>query len=270
MFVNAWPDAESTVGSQLWAAGIAASVCFVLSLLKRASSDATQPRHGSGFAFVAGALLFAAMNAGQLAGAAGPKSTDLMIALALAPVVVALVQGTRDGAGTGISGAAVAPGILAAAGLLLIVPQPSLSSWLADAVLLATPLGAGISAVWLGGSSDETLTPARAAWAFAGAASVFAGFLFKGPRAHVFAGAVAFDLLTLLLAMRSLAVLGARRFSAQFAAVPLLLLVEGLVFERVRPNWEQTGGLLAIAVAAGMLLRLQAPEESAERVGLFA
>ena len=67
----------------------------------------------------------------------------------------------------------------------------------------------------------------------------------------------------MLLTLLALQGTGVRRFAAQFAIVPLLLLLEGLLLNRVHPNWQQVGGLLLLLAASVLLLR-SPPERGPE------
>ncbi len=267
MFADAWPDTLSTLSSQAMAAGIAAVALLVYAALQTEEGGARKVWPTS--AAFGGLMLFTTLNAGLLAGFASPKHNDLLIALALAPVVISLVLNARGG-NTGIAVSDVAPGILAAAGLLLILPQPSFDSWKIDLALVGLPVLGGLGAVLVAPQTPVRMPLHRGAMASVGATVLFTTYLIKPPRLHPTLVATALDLLVLLLALVSILGLGARRFGAQFAAVPLLFLLQGLVFERVRPNWEQAGGLAMVLIATVWLLRSQRATKRDDNARLLA
>ena len=190
------------------------------------------------------------------------------MALSLAPVVVALALAVRRRESGGVSGMELAPGLLALVGLLLILPVPSLNNPVVDAVLLAVPvltgLGAVLVAAGLAELSERRDWARTAAAALAGAALGYLclGVLARGHGEGVVSGwsrptlaATALDFAVLLLTLLVLRSLGARRYAAVFAAVPLLLLLEGAGLERVLPSWQQGGGLVLLLASAVLLLR---------------
>ena len=244
MFVGAWPETESTVSSQAVAAVLAAVVCLALSRFVGKSSTLSKTPWPWGAA-AAGAMLFGGMNSGVLSGSASPRGNDLLIALSLVPAVVAVALVARGQGEAGLTGLDVAPGILAPAGLLLLYSQPAFRNVGEDLTMLLTPLCAGVGAAWLAPSEVEAFGTRRAAVVCAGTAVAF-GVVGLLTHAKLVLPAVAFDLAVILTAMLSLARLGARRFSAQFVLVPLLLLFEGLAIVQVRPSWEQVGGLVDV------------------------
>ena len=81
MLADAWPGTVSSVSSQAVAAAVAGLGCLAVVLVRK---EASAERRGEYLrATVAGALLFAGLNAGLLVGSGGPRASDLMIALAL-------------------------------------------------------------------------------------------------------------------------------------------------------------------------------------------
>ncbi len=267
MSAGAWPQTESTAGSQAAAAALGAALCLALSRSKGKSSLLSKTPRLWGAA-AAGAMLFAGMNSGVLVGSASPRGDDLLIALSLVPAVVAVALVARGQGEAGLKGLDVAPGILAPAGLLLLYSQPAFRNVGEDVTVLLTPLCAGLGAAWLATSDGEAFGMGRAAVACAGAAVAFgvAGLI---THTRVALPAVAFDLAVVLTALLSLDRLGARRFSAQFVLVPLLLLFEGLAIVQVRPNWQQVGGLVMLMAAFVLLLRSREPGNE-ENTGLFS
>lgn len=257
MFLDAWPQTQSRLSSQAFAAAILCVACVGFAYLRPKARR--PPERWSGSAAVGGLLLFAGLNAGQIAGPMAPRDTDLLIGMALAPIVIAIVLST-EGAGNGLSATDLVPGLLAAAGLLLILRQPSLGRPKADLVLLAAPFCAGTGAVWLACHHTRQVTAKRAAVAFGGAAILFAYFARKPPYSHPTVAATVLDLLAMALAMGAVATVGVQRFAAQFAVVPLLFLLEGLVLEHVRPSWVQLSGLLLLTLAAGWMLFVRRTE----------
>jgi len=267
MFADAWPSSGSTLSSQAAAALLGAAVCGAIALRQRTH---TQSAREVWRAVPAGVLLFGGLNVGLLFAGVMPKATDLMVSMSLTPIVMAVAMVAFTGSGGGLNGADLLPGLCAGAGLLIIVPVPSLDSYAGDAVLVLAPVAVGVGAILLAGQVERPLYSRTAAAALGGAAAMLSAFALGPLRVAPALSAIALDLLTLLLTLLSLKQCGLRRFSAQFAAVPLLLLLEGLVFVRIRPNWEQAGGLGLLMIAVALLLREPANSDVEKSAHLFS
>jgi hypothetical protein len=184
------------------------------------------------------------------------EPSALMMALALTPVVVALAGRMEPVAGR------IWPGLAAVAGLMLVLAQPSLADARSDVALFLTPVLTGCGAVML--CSERAQTMWRAASALAGGALVFALCWWMAWRAGVEAlpalSATACDGVLALLSLLVLVRLGALRWSAQFALLPLLVLLQGIWILRPPLTLRWVAGLLLIAAASLYLLLPHAEE----------
>ena len=217
--------------------------------------------------FCAGALLLAGPYVGLVLHARTLEATGLTVAMALVPVVVAVARPAfRETEGAEIAGR-MWPGIAAAAGFLLVLPEPSLASWQEDLVLLLAPVATGVGAAWLRTRQGTELT--RAAAALAGAATVFLGAaaVQGGMRAAAWRGVLpvaTVDAVVVSLSVTALFRLGATRWSAQFEIVPLVVLLEGLLGVGFRPDTRAVAGIVVVVLSSVFLLlppRHEAVEE---------
>jgi len=194
---------------------------------------------------LAGAMMLGGPTIGLLAG--GMDSGSLTIALALTPVVVAVAATALGDGGEGMAGR-MWPGLAAVAGLLLVLTQPNVSNVRNDLLLLAAPVLTGVGAALFCSARGQSI-----ASALVGAAVVFVlGWVVV--RGTVSVVAVACDGLLALLGVLAVSRLGATRWSAQFALVPLLIVVEGLVLVRPGLQVRWVIGLVLVAVGSVYLL----------------
>ena len=183
-------------------------------------------------------------------------ATSLTISLALTPVVIAVCAAATRHSSETLAGR-LWPGLAAIAGLLLLLIEPSLSNPGVDLVLALTPLLTGCGAVLFSSARASIWRlPAALLGACAvlglGAAINFATHVGGWPdMAGIAAG---FDALEALLALIALGRLSATRWSAQFAIVPLIVLVEGVVMVPASVPARTIVGLLLLAFAAVALL----------------
>jgi drug/metabolite transporter (DMT)-like permease len=224
-------------------------------LLRKRSAKADTARRSLWLCAAGGAMLVC----GPLVFLFARGSTEgLMLALALTPVVVGVAVRENDAALAG----RLWPGLAGVAGLLLVLSQPSLSSPATDALLMLAPLLTGCGAALLEReieNADRSMLPA----ALFGAAAVLASAALlhhAAPTGALFGLASGLDGLEALLTLLALTRLGSMRWSAQFALVPLLVLLEGLALLRTRPAPRAVVGLLLLAVASFALLTPAAEE----------
>jgi drug/metabolite transporter (DMT)-like permease len=245
---DAHPEAESTLLSKGLGCGWA--TLLALALMTRAPAKATLRRSWRGLA--AGALLLCGPAVWMIVGARSADASGLTMALALTSVVVA-VAATAFGSLTpeGVAGR-IWPGLAAIAGLLLLLAEPSLADTKSDVALALAPALTGIGAAWF--CSDRVRSPWRATMALAGAAVVFGlAIAVSVLREHAWPEislvAVAYDGVLASLSVLTLVRLGATRWSAQFTLLPLLILLQALVFARppLTTRWVFGLGLLAVA-----------------------
>ena len=183
-------------------------------------------------------------------------AASLTMALALTPVVVAVCEAATRNTSQTLAGR-LWPGLATIAGLLLLLTQPSLSNPGEDLVLALTPLLTGCGAV-LFCSARKSIW--RLPAALLGACAVLGLGAAINLVAHTggwpgIAGlAAGFDALEALLALIALGRLSATRWSAQFAIVPLLVLLEGVALMPSSIPARMIVGLLLLAFAAVALL----------------
>ena len=189
-----------------------------------------------------GALLLLGLELSSLGtpvGTPGITAGDATIALALCPVVIAVAASALQRESSRNPSAQLWPGLAAIAGLLLLLPEPSVRSVFGGLLLLGAPLLAGTGAV-LVGEAEGVFAWTRAAALSgallgAGAGNVLQA-LIRPPLLPAWTWSIGrasgIEALSLFLCFTVLLTLGARRWSAIFAVVPLLLSMEGLLLLR--------------------------------------
>jgi len=200
------------------------------------------------------------------------EPNSLLIALALVPVVVGVAAtGFGQTSSQSLAGR-VWPGLAAVAGLLLLLPQPSLGNTARDILLGLSPMIAGVgAAMFCSRGTEGRATGGRAVAALSGAGMVFGvALLVAMAREHAATGfsllAAGFDGAISLLAIVTLARLGATRWSAQFALAPLAVLVEAIALLRPKMDVRWVSGLAVLAVATLFLLLPQADDAELEAI----
>jgi hypothetical protein len=178
------------------------------------------------------------------------------MALALTPVVIAVVESATRHDSETLAGR-LWPGLATVAGLLLLLAEPSLTNPGEDILLVLTPLLTGVGAVVFCSSRDSAW---RVPAALLGASAALAVGALVNVATHSgglydMAGlAAGFDALEALLSIVAISRLSATRWSAQFALVPLLVLIEGLALMPTSIHGRMIVGLLLLAIAAVALL----------------
>lgn len=275
MLEGARPEAGSTLGSKALGCTWAALLLLILSRRDRPRGDVSAKLRSAldWRALLAGALLLGGPASALLIGGE-LDAGDMAIALALTPVAVVIAAAAlRRAAADGVPGR-IWPALAAVAGLLLLVAEPSLRDARDDAAMLLAPALTGVGAALF---CLEPVRPGEArrpgdgsrpcTAALAGGAALFAmalglWWLVVGHRPVVALAAVACDGLVALLAVVALERVGATRWSAQFALLPLLVLLEGVVLVRpgVTGRWIAGLGLLALASVYLLLPPVDEPE----------
>lgn len=244
------PGSVTTLGSAALGCGSAAALYLLIFRPSAQKSRAQLLRPAlSGALLITGPLL-----ALLLPHSISPASVTM--ALALTPVVIAVAEAAARHTGETLAGR-LWPGLAAIAGLLLLLTQPSLASPADDLILALTPVLTGCGAVLFSSSPESrwripaALLGASAALAL-GAAINLATHVSTWPALPGLAAG--FDALQALLALLALDRLSATRWSAQFAIVPLLILLEGLALIPSSLPARMLIGLLLLAFAALALL----------------
>jgi drug/metabolite transporter (DMT)-like permease len=243
------PEAESTLVTKAF--GCAWAALLALLLLRGNRNDWKDWR-----GFLAGAMLLGGPAIALLVGDRVLDSESLSLALALTPVAIAVASAALGTSSDGITGR-IWPGLAAVGGLLLILPQPSLGDIRVDLLLFFAPVLTGVGAALF--YADRAETPRKIAAALIGATALFTLALttksvIAGTKPHASLLAVSCDGILTLLMVLALSRLGATRWSAQFALVPLLILIEGMVLVRPGITTRWVVGLVLVALASVYLL----------------
>jgi drug/metabolite transporter (DMT)-like permease len=246
------PGSATSLASAAFGCGSAAALYL---LIFRPTATVRQQRIDLVRSALGGALLIT----GPLIGLLYPRvipAASLTMALALTPVVIAVYEAATRHTSETLAGR-LWPGLATIAGLLLLLTQPSLLNPVEDLVLALTPLLTGCGAVlFCSARASIWRLPAALFGACAalgiGAAINLATHVGAWPEMAGLAAGV--DALEALLALIALGRLSATRWSAQFAIVPLLVLLEGVVFMSSSISARMIVGLLLLAVAAVALL----------------
>jgi hypothetical protein len=213
---------------------------------------------------LAGALLLSGPLAPLILTGHGIDPTALTLALAIVPIVAAVAQNALDDAPTSSFAARTWPALAAIAGLLLIIPQPSFANPITDAVLIAAPLATGIGAALFVTSpqNQSTFTSALSAAALLFALAWLVQFLLHHSTAHFSPLAALLDAIAAFLALLALNRIGLARWSAQFALVPLAVVLQGFILLYPALNIYYSAGT-SLLLLGSIFLLLPQPAEKA-------
>ncbi|HEV2576594.1 MAG TPA: hypothetical protein VGU25_05235 [Acidobacteriaceae bacterium] len=251
------PGSATTLGSAAVGCSSAAALYFLI-LRPPSREQAGQLTRSA----LGGGLLIA----GPLIALLYPHSisaASVTMALALTPVVIAVAEGAARHTST-LAGR-LWPGLAAIAGLLLLLAQPSLANPGEDLVLALTPVLTGCGAVLF---CSARPSPWRVPAALLGASTALgigAGInvvMQSGTWPEMAGLAAGLDAFEALLALVALSRLSATRWSAQFAIVPLLVLLEAMAMTPSSIQARMIVGLLLLALAAIALLMPPSEEPS--------
>jgi hypothetical protein len=259
---EALPGSSSTFASAALGCGSTAAIWLLVFPLRMRGLT----REGEVWRSAVGGAL---MIAGPMIGLLRPSGVSgTSLAMALTPVVLAVAETAMRG-GSGNLPGRLWPGLAAIAGLLLVLPEPSLASPASDLLLVLAPVLTGCGAA-LFCTAKETAW--RLPLALLGAAVVLMGCALGVVVEHervwpaMLGLAAGVDALEAVLTVLVLGRLSAARWSAQFALVPLLVLLEGLGLMRERVPVRVVGGLVLLALA-GLALLLPPAEEARLELG---
>ncbi len=233
---------------------------------------------------IAAAFLLASPALGAAVSDRHLNATAATVALVLTPVVTAVAMAASS-PGDEMAGM-LWPGLAGIAGLLLLVPAPSLSSWRTDLGLASLPLVPGIAAAYIttrirmtrseqngsavGTGFEGTWAPGgySVQWMERGLlmAAVLFGITFLQGIGSQEIGALGWvgglaDGAILWLTLLTLKRVGAVRWSAQFLLTPLVTILEGLVLLRPMATARSWVGIALLAVSGGYLLVPRSGEE---------
>ena len=231
------------------------------------SSNLVSRESGQGQASVAAALLLTGPALSGVFADRHLNANTATIALALTPVVVAVAATASAPSASDELAGLLWPGLAGTAGLLLLLPEPSLSSWRTDVALAAMPLLSGVLSISLtSGRSTFRGSGTEAAgrhngWIERGlllAAVLFGLVLLLRLRTHeemAFSWASsAADGMVSLLTLWTLQRVGAVRWSAQFLLTPFVTIVEGVALLRPALTTRTWAGLFLLILGGGYLL----------------
>jgi drug/metabolite transporter (DMT)-like permease len=227
MFSDALPGSGTTFASASLGCG---SVAALWLLIVRPAPPARGSRSPLQRPALGGALLIA----GPLIGLVRPglvSGASFTVALALTPVVLAVAEAARH-SGEPLAGR-LWPGLAAIAGLLLLVAQPSLANPGADLLLPAALLGGSVALAIAAGVNYATHT---------------------GGWPEMTGLASGLDAAEALLSLLALSRLSAARWSAQFALVPLIVVLQSIALLRGGLTARVIAGLFLLAAASAALL----------------
>jgi drug/metabolite transporter (DMT)-like permease len=276
---GALPQTASTLSTEGIGCLMAAGLVGALALRSR-SRPRVLPQSGlqALSVGVAGALVLTGPALAQVVAGSRISPDNGTLALALAPLVVAmLASGSGSTEGRDLPGM-LWPGLAALTGLLLLLPQPAYSEWRPWLGLCTMPVLVSVGAWWFKRDWDES--ERRSGWGgiglgLIGGAVVFAvlwvakfGFgsdggssAFGGP---FWSGAWAgcgLDGLSALLALLALQRLRAVRWASQFLFIPFLALLEGMILLRPVLDVRSWVGLALVGLGAAYQL-FRSPEAS--------
>lgn len=260
-----WVLSESLPGSvtTFASAALGCGSAAALYLLVRRPWNAMRPLGSQlGRSALGGALMISGPLLVLLRPGSVPAGGHTM-ALALTPVVIAVVE-SAAGHDSGTLAGRLWPGLAAIAGLLLLLAEPSLSNPAEDILLVLTPVVTGGGAVLFCSARESVWRTPAALLGACAALAVGAGANLATHSGGLYdmAGlAAGFDAAQALLSIIAISRLSATRWSAQFALVPLLVLLEGLALMPGSVPVRMTVGLVLLAIA-GLALLIPPAEEA--------
>ncbi len=248
------------------AAGCIGGACFAFARLITRNYKSTTPAVEDlwswrssvlGVAVLAGPAMAAFIAGRPISGSNGS------LAIALTPIIVAICMGALGASGLDLP-ARLWPGLTGLTALLLLLPQPEMNPRLLLA-LCTIPLSAGMASAFLDRSlvqDDEMRTDPRSqrSWvgiALLGAAGVYSIFALQG-RHEVSVPfswlSATVDGLAAFLSLQALATLGVMRWCAQFFLIPLLTMIEGVVFLKPLLDVRSWLAFVLLGVSSAYLL----------------
>jgi drug/metabolite transporter (DMT)-like permease len=220
-----------------------------------------EPRPLIGAVLLLSGPLFALLLTGH-----GIDPNSLTLALVLVPIVATITRSALDDTPPGSFAARTWPALAALAGLLLLVPQPSFTNPITDTILIIAPLATGIGAALFSTSYSST-NPSSLPMALSAAALLFFAawlvqFLLHHTTAHLSPLSSLLDAVTALVTLLALQRIGLTRWSAQFALVPLAVILQGFILLRPGLDAYNSAGI-ALLLLGVIFLLLPQPLEKA-------
>src|ERR1700761_4471943 len=257
-----WPQAGSTLASEMVACALAAALSFGLTFLKPRTIS---PRPLAISSAWGGALVLTGPTVGLfLMSSLGPANR--VLSLAVTPVVVAVTEAALGTQEHGLSPKTLWPGLAAISGLLLVLPEPSLANPLNDAALLLAPLLTGIGcSLFRRHALDAT---GSSTGAFASGCLLFSlGTVIQSTLQQTLPipsfAAIAIDLVLALLSILALQRLTATQYVSRYVLVPLMILLLSLLQVHETITTRSVACAALLAGAALSLLLQNAKQEDA-------
>jgi drug/metabolite transporter (DMT)-like permease len=233
------------------------SAC-ILALTIATARGSARPRAMDALqAAIAGAMTLGGPLLALMLAARWVDGSDLTMSLALVPVVVAVARPAFRATDSAELAGRMWPGIVAVTGMLLVLPQPGLADWRADALLVAAPVVTGVGAAWFrsrgGGKAWRSTIGLAAITLLFMAKLAVAGPATWHLNRHV-GMAAAFDGALAILGVMSLLRMGATRWSAQFVLVPLAVMAISMAGLLAHLDARMIAGLGLMLLATVFLL----------------
>jgi drug/metabolite transporter (DMT)-like permease len=261
------PNSTSTQASLCIACAVGALACLCFALAQKTGVSDFRELLKS---FLAGALLLCGPQTSLLLHPRVLTTSGIAISFALVPVVVAVASAAGASAGRSLTGLWL--GIISAAGLALLLPEPNLHDVKSDLsmvlISLLTGLGAVLACRWsvLSGLLHAFSLLLGASFVFA-CGLVADDVLLRRPLPAATGQAIACDAVLNVLAVASIHRLRPLQYASRFVLVPLAVLVEGTILFRTWPTLRGWIGLCAMLCACVGLLRA-VPEPNEELISL--
>jgi len=236
LLLDRYPQIAFSLSSDAIACSLVAAFSFGVAIASRTARPALAEILRYAFA---GALVLAGPAAGSFLHASSLDAGSLAVALALTPVVIAVVESVIGN--DELSAEHLWPGLTAAVALLLVLPAPSLSDPRNDLAMALAPILAGLGCVLF--RRGEIAAAWRVSAGIAGATLVFGlGALGDGLVQRAFPAispaAVTIDALLFMLAIIALSRLSPSQYAARYAVVPLLILLQGPLLLHSPVTWR--------------------------------
>ncbi|SEF61373.1 hypothetical protein SAMN05421819_0584 [Bryocella elongata] len=260
-----WPDAGSTLVSRSAGCGTAALLTLAAAAWSHRRGKSVGPEESVWRNAFGGLLMLGGPAVALILLPRDIDSGALMIALSITPVAAGVASVALGDAGETLAGY-LWPGLAAMAGMLLILPQPSLADPTADLAMVLAPVMTGVGAALLAHESRRTDASGQGSGAGSGAvaslsaaalvfgAAALARYGFAEVRVSFTVPAAVLDGLVAWLAVATVRRLGAMRFSANSSLVPFVVLLEGLVLMRPTLTKRLEIGLILLLIAGTTLL----------------
>jgi drug/metabolite transporter (DMT)-like permease len=267
MLTGVFPSSATTLLSASTGCAAAALVLLLASRISHlVSGNASSTFHVEPRTLLAGTLILSGPLLSLLLSGHGINPNGLTLALALVPIVAVIAQTAIGDTAPGSFAARTWPALAAITGLLLMIPQPSFANPVTDATLLLAPIVTGIGAALFSTSRNHPQAAALPS-ALSAASLLFAlawlvHFLLHHITAYLSPLAALLDAFTAILTLFALGRIGLNRWSAQFALIPLAIILQGFVLLRPTLDTYNIAGITLLLLGTVFLLLPQPTEKA--------